>query len=204
MRTLLWFVNKYTDGISRVSTKRISQNMKNEELYISVDVETSGPVPGEFSLLSIGACLVQETQSSVYLELQPDSLQHDPEALAVTGISLEYLQQNGLHPAEAMMQLSNWINSVTQSGQKAIFVGLNAPFDWAFINYYFYKYLGHNPFGFTAIDIKAYYMGLTGCIWAETKSSFIVSRLHPESRPSHNALDDAQFQAELFSLMINR
>ena len=175
--------------------------MTNNEIYISVDVETSGPVPGEFSLLSVGACLVHNPTESVYVELQPDSLRHDAEALAVTGLSLEDLQQNGLPPIKAMEHLSEWINTIKQPGMKIIFVGLNAPFDWSFINYYFHKYIGDNPFGFTAIDIKAYYMGLTGCSWAETKSSRMAERFHPTSQPSHNALDDAKFQAELFALM---
>ena len=26
------------------------------EIFVSVDVETAGPIPGEYSLLSIGAC----------------------------------------------------------------------------------------------------------------------------------------------------
>ena len=87
---------------------------------------------------------------------------------------------------------------------KVIFLGLNAPFDWSFINYYFHKYIGNNPFGFTAIDIKAYYMGFTGCSWSETKSSLMSKRLRPITQPSHNALDDAKFQAELFELMPNK
>ncbi|WP_268747167.1 hypothetical protein [Sphingobium sp. Ant17] len=28
------------------------------EIFVSVDVETAGPIPGEYSLLSIGACSV--------------------------------------------------------------------------------------------------------------------------------------------------
>ncbi|OTA16989.1 DNA polymerase III subunit epsilon [Xenorhabdus beddingii] len=178
--------------------------MKNNDIYISVDIETSGSIPGVFSLLSIGACLVQDPTKSIYIELQPDSLRYDAEALDVTGLSLEYLEQHGLSPIKAMEKFSEWLNSAKQSDMKVIFVGLNAPFDWSFINYYFHKYLGYNPFGFTAIDIKAYYMGLTGCSWAETKSSHMVERLHPISQPSHNALDDARFQAELFALMLEK
>ena len=178
--------------------------MKNNEIYISVDVETSGPVPGEYSLLSVGACLVQDTAESIYIELQPDSIHHDAEALAVTGLSLEYLQQNGVPPIIAMKHLYEWICLVKKAEMKVIFVGLNAPFDWSFINYYFHKYLGDNPFGYTAIDIKAYYMGLTGCSWAETKSSRMSAKFQPISYPSHNALDDARFQAELFSLMLKK
>ncbi|MDT4880885.1 hypothetical protein FQZ97_1166860 [compost metagenome] len=101
-----------------------------------------------------------------------------------------------------MLKLEQWLTQACPAGQKANFVGLNAPFDWSFINYYFHKYVGANPFGFTAVDIKAYYMGATGCRWKETKSSLMTARLKPQSSPNHNALDDARFQAELFALML--
>ena len=41
------------------------------ELYISVDVETSGPIPVEFSLLSLGACIVGNTSKTFYAEIKP-------------------------------------------------------------------------------------------------------------------------------------
>lgn len=176
--------------------------MVSDELYVSVDVETSGPVPGIYSLLSIGACVVSEPAQSIYLELQPDGLQHDPEAVAVTGLDLTKLENEGLAPQTAMLKLEQWLNQLCSADQKVVFVGLNAPFDWSFINYYFHKYSGGNPFGFTALDMKAYYMGVTGCRWKETKSSQMTARLKPQSAPSHNALDDARFQAELFALML--
>jgi DNA polymerase III epsilon subunit-like protein len=176
--------------------------MNSDELYVSVDVETSGPIPGEFSLLSIGACLVVEPATSIYLELQPDSPKHDPESLAVSGLNLEKLAREALAPQEAMQRFDQWLKSSCPTGQKVIFVGLNAPFDWSFVNYYFHKYLGANPFGFTAIDMKAYFMGARGCAWKGTKSSQMTATLKPLSAPNHNALDDARFQAELFSLML--
>ena len=40
-----------------------------------------------------------------------------------------------------------------------MFVGFNASFDWSFVNWYFHKFVGTNPFGVAALDIKAYYMG---------------------------------------------
>lgn len=178
--------------------------MIKNELYVSVDVETSGPVPGEFSLLSIGACLVTDPTTSIYLELKPTSSKHDPEALAVTGLSLDRLQEDGQTPAKAMELFKEWITSSCPPEHKAIFVGLNAPFDWSFINYYFHKYLGSNPFGFSAIDMKAFFMGAYGCSWKETKSSEMTRALGPQMAPTHNALDDALFQAELFSLMLDR
>lgn len=175
--------------------------MKNEA-FVSVDIETSGPVPGIYSLLSIGACFVSEPSKSIYLELCPDSPKHDPEAVAVTGLDLKKLKNTGLSPREAMLTLKNWLEQECPAEHSLVFVGLNASFDWSFINYHFHKAIGFNPFGFTAIDIKSYYMGANACRWKETKSSHMAVRFNPQRTPNHNALDDALFQAELFALML--
>lgn len=176
--------------------------MLKSAFYVSVDVETSGPIPGDYSLLSIGACLVADPATSIYLELRPSSTKHDPESLAVSGLDVDKLARDGLDPHQAMQKFEEWLGLLCLPSRKPIFVGLNAPFDWSFINYYFYKYLGRNPFGFTAIDMKAYFMGSMGCSWNETKSSNMVTVLNPRSAPDHNALEDARFQAELFALML--
>jgi DNA polymerase III epsilon subunit-like protein len=72
---------------------------------------------------------------------------------------------------EAMTQFRAWLRGLGGKDAKLVFVSFNAPFDWSFINYYFYKYLGENPFGFSALDIKAYYMGARYCAWSDTRSS---------------------------------
>ncbi|WP_268076343.1 DNA polymerase III [Acinetobacter baumannii] len=56
----------------------------------------SGPIPGEFSLLSIGACIVSNPAISIYRELKPISSKHDLEAIAVTGLNLEKLEVDDL------------------------------------------------------------------------------------------------------------
>ena len=175
---------------------------ENDEIYVSVDIETSGPIPGEYSMLSIGDCLVSNPENTLYLTLQPDSPRHDLEAIAISGLNLDTLAQEGMPPLVAMTTFDNWLTSSCPPGKKAIFVGLNAPFDWSFVNYYFHKHIGRNPFGFTAIDIKAYFMGATGSQWKATKSSLMAAILKPSSVPNHNALGDALFQAELFALML--
>ncbi len=71
--------------------------MRNSEIYVSVDIETSGPVPGIYSLLSIGACLVSDPENALYLELQPEGEKHDAESLAVTGLDINRLQSEDLH-----------------------------------------------------------------------------------------------------------
>ncbi|EMN2534492.1 3'-5' exonuclease [Acinetobacter baumannii] len=174
-----------------------------KEIFISVDVETSGPIPSMYDLLSIGACIIDKPNETFYCELKPVSNNADPEALAVTGFSLEKLAQDGLSPVLAMKEFDIWINIHIKENEIPVFVGFNVGFDWSFINYYFIKYLGRNTFGFTSLDIKSLYMGRFGGSWSNTKSSKILERLNPSIVSNHNALQDALFQAELFRLILN-
>lgn len=170
------------------------------EVFISVDIEASGPIPGEFSMLSIGACLVDAPGTTFERILKPLNRNADPQALAVTGFSLEELERTGAEPRHAMTEFDTWVRSACGIDGTAVFVGLNAPFDWSFINYYFHRFYGENPFGFTALDLKAYYMGVTGVSWRDTRSSMMEARLLPSNRGNHNAVQDAIYQAELFRL----
>lgn len=172
------------------------------EVFISIDVETSGPIPGEYSMLSIGACLVVHPLVTFACQLKPLNDGADPEAMKVSGLSLDTLRQTGIAPDVAMSQFRDWIGEVVGAEADPVFVGFNAPFDWSFVNYYFHRFTGTNPFGFTALDIKALWMGISGCTWTDTRSSRIANRLAPSLKGDHDALHDAQYQAELFRLML--
>ena len=126
----------------------------NNETYISVDVETAGPNPSTYSLLSIGACVVFDPQRIFYVELQPVNEHKLSSALAISGLDWDQLKTDGLPPKEAMSRFADWVGDLIHP----IFVAFNAPFDWMFVNDYFHRYLRHNPFGHSALDIKAFYM----------------------------------------------
>jgi DNA polymerase III epsilon subunit-like protein len=172
------------------------------ETYISVDIETAGPIPSEYALLSIGACRVDDPDVSFYVELQPTSMAFTREALEISGLSIETLAKEGLPPAEAMTNFEAWIHHVTDDGSSAVFVAFNAPFDWMFVNEYFHRYLSCNPFGHSALDIKAYFMGLSGSNWTETRMVEIRDSLDLSGELSHHALEDAKEQAILFRHML--
>ena len=179
--------------------------MSKKEVFVSVDIEASGPVPGKYSLLSIGACAVDEPERVFSRLLKPISREADPAALEVSNLSLDVLEKDGTPPSEAMLAFEVWLKELAPSdNEKVVFVGLNSPFDWSFVNYYFHVFLGRNPFGFTALDLKAYYMGVTGCAWSDTGSSEISRWVSPKRKADHDAVHDAQFQAELFSLVRER
>lgn len=75
-------------------------------LYISVDIEADGPIPGPYSMLSFGAAVagVQDADGftaadpeklTFYRELRPISEEFVPEALAVSGLDRDRLQHEG-------------------------------------------------------------------------------------------------------------
>jgi DNA polymerase III epsilon subunit-like protein len=83
-------------------------------------------------------------------------------------------------------------------------VAFNAPFDWMFVNYYFIRYLGRNPFGHAALDIKALYMGLSGVPWSQTSWRFIDPDAVERKNLTHHALQDTLDQAVLFKKLLTK
>jgi len=168
------------------------------EIYFCVDVETAGPIPVDYSLLSIGACKVFQPEYSFYIEIKPVNENITPESAGIHKLSLERLAIEGVSPASAMQRFEEWIKTQVPPGKIPVFVAFNAAFDWMFVNYYFVHYLGHNPFGHAALDIKAYYMGQTGVPWSETSWRYISSQAEEKDALTHHALQDALDQARLF------
>jgi DNA polymerase III epsilon subunit-like protein len=175
----------------------------SEEVLISVDVEASGDSPSNGSLLSIGACLVDDPGVGIYLELKPvPDLPWSDEAEGVHKLTREHLEQDGLEPAEAMRRLEAWVGDQA-GGRWPVFVGFNAPFDWMFVADAFWRYLGRNPFGISALDLKSLYMGSHDVTsWEQTRKHHIERRLGVRFEHSHNALEDARDQARLAQVLL--
>ncbi len=171
---------------------------------ISVDVETAGPNPGSFALLSIGACTLIHPRQTFYVELKPDRFDFQPQAMEIHGLDLDRLAREGVPPREALLRFEDWIGAAVPKDRQPIFLAFNAPFDWMFLNDYFYRYLGRNPFGHSALDIKAYYMGASKVPWCQTSGSEMRRIFLGGKNLSHNALEDAVEQAVLFEKILER
>ncbi len=168
--------------------------------FVSVDVEASGPAPPRYSMLALGACIVGSKAPGFYAEFQPISYEVIPEAMAVHGLSLHALKSSGEEPSAALERFRSWLTPLSSP----TFVGLNAAFDWGFVNAYFTMFGdGTNPFGFAPLDIKAFAMGALRVPWCEARSSILASRMGVSLRNSHRALHDAEDQAKLFEALLN-
>lgn len=175
----------------------------SDEVLISVDIEASGDSPSNGSLLSIGACLVDDPSVGIYLELKPvTDMPWSAEAEGVHKLTREHLERKGLDPAEAMRLLDEWVRA-SAKGRWPVFVGFNAPFDWMFVADAFWRYLGRNPFGISALDLKSLYMGSHGVsTWEETRKDHIERQLGVRFERTHNALEDARDQARLAQVLL--
>jgi DNA polymerase III epsilon subunit-like protein len=160
---------------------------------VSVDVETAGPNPADYALLSIGACTLTQPRKTFYAELKPTSFKVDPGALEVHKLDLTHLAEVGNDPKEALGKMADWLKNTIQDERGSLFLGFNSPFDWMFLNDYFHRFLGYNPFGHSSLDIKSFVMGLKRVPWAGTSMRALT-----EKPLRHNALEDAIDQAELF------
>jgi DNA polymerase III epsilon subunit-like protein len=171
------------------------------ETWVSVDVETSGPTPHTGSLLAIGACLVADEQQGFELLLRPEpGMPWTDEAAAVHRLDRAQLEREGLEPVEAMRAFERWLKEVVPARSRPVFVALNAPFDWMWVADAFWRHLGHNPFGPSALDVKALYLGRhlpeVGH-WSDTGRVRMLERYPVDLPHPHTALADAREQAVL-------
>lgn len=162
--------------------------------FIMVDIESDGPIPGDYSMISFGAVLVDEhLDKTFYGRLKPISAQFIPEALAVSGHSREEVLGFD-DPENVMVEFEKWI--ITSSKDRPIFISDNNGFDWMFICWYFHHFIGRNPFGFSSQNLGSLYKGIQKDLFQNFKH--LRKTIH-----SHHPVDDAKGNAEALLFMKN-
>jgi len=162
--------------------------------YIMVDVESDGPIPGDYSMISFGAVVVEEGLArTFYGRLRPVSDKFDPEALAVSGHSRAEVMQFE-EPAVVMQRFKEWIDGVSK--ERPFFISDNNGFDWMFICWYFHHFIGENPFGHSSQNLGSMYKGLV-------KDTFKNFKHLRKTKHTHHPVDDAKGNAEALLVMKN-
>ncbi|MGB0848745.1 MAG: exonuclease domain-containing protein [Thiolinea sp.] len=161
--------------------------------YIMIDVEADGPIPGDYSMVSFGAVIVEAgLERSFYGQLKPVSEQWVPEALAVSGHSREETLKFD-DPAEVMQRFADWLKAEVKG--RPMFVSDNNGFDWQFINWYFHHFLGRNPFGHSSTNLGSLYKGLV----KDMRKNFKHLR---KTKHTHHPVDDARGNAEAMLVIL--
>ncbi len=155
--------------------------------WFMVDVETDGPCPGLYSMISFGVIAVKPgLDQTFYAQCAPISDQYLPEALAISG----HTRKECLafpDPKIAIGKLASWLQQTSKG--RPYFISDNNGFDWQFINYYFHKFYGRNPFGHSSTNLGSLYKGLV-------KDTFKNFKHLRKTKHTHHPVDDAKGNAE--------
>jgi len=155
--------------------------------YIMVDIEADGPIPGDYSMVALGAVVVDEQlDKTFYGKLKPISEHYVAEALEVADFSREETLTFDT-PVSVMIAFDAWVKE--NSNGKPIFISDNNGFDWMFVCWYFHHFLKRNPFGHSSQNLGSLYKGLV----SDTFQNFKHLR---ETAHTHHPVDDAIGNAE--------
>jgi len=160
--------------------------------WVSIDVEADGPIPGDYSMVSFGAVVVEPgLNRTFYAELKPISEKFLPDALKVSGLTREQTLQFE-EPLAVMARFAAWLKLLSKGRPQ--FIADNNGFDWQFINWYLHHFVGENPFGHSSTNLGSLYKGMQ-------KDMFTNFKHLRKTAHTHNALDDAKGNAEALLAM---
>jgi len=181
------------------------------DVYFSADVETDGPIPGPFSMLSFGLVVAgtfdgetftrpEAYSDTFYRELRPISNEFQLDALRVNGLDRERLIHEGAEPTLAMMDAASWVERIAGEGRPVV-VAYPLSFDWSFLYWYFIRFAkGGSPFNHSqCFDIKTAFAVKAHIPIASAGRTKLMPGLRSNGVHTHNALDDAIEQAQVFA-----
>ncbi len=163
--------------------------------YIIVDVESDNQSPVNGSIVCFGAVVLDvKLDKTFYGKTKPITEEYNEEALSISGFSRnDHLTFD--EPGEVMKKFETWVKE--NSMGRAVFVSDNPAFDWQWINFYFHKYIGSNPFGHSARRIGDLYCGLV----RDVRKNRDWKRKYRKTKHTHNPVDDALGNAEALLAM---
>ena len=189
--------------------------------YVVCDIEADGPIPGPYSMISLGAVAVNREGKELgdfeinFLPLEnakphPTTIKwfttHAPEALY-------YCKQNQVSPKEGMNKFGNWLLTLPKPRVMAAYP---APLDFMWINWYIQTFLADRleqvpfsmPFfdskGQTAFDIKSYAAAVLQKEYIEINRENYSKEFHDNTKHTHKAIDDAREYAQLLIKLLNK
>jgi len=179
---------------------------KKDEIYVSMDIEADGPIPGPHSMLSLGAIAYDNSGTNVgeysaNLDALPDAGMHPktaewwdrfPEAWAAC-------RENTRAPEAVMREFAEWLDGLPGT---PIFVAWPATWDFMWVYWYLIQFTGRRPFSEHGIDMRSYAMGMRRKDFRHAGKNYLPKRWFSEQDHTHVALDDAREQGELFMNML--
>lgn len=181
-----------------------------EEIYISTDIESDGPIPGKYSMLNFGSVAITKSGEilgtfEANLKALPGAIRH-PDTMKFWSKFPDIwklVTTNPRDPHKVMIEYNIWLKSLEDKG-KLVFVAYPSGFDFTFIRWYMEYFTDDCIFGYQCLDIKSYAMAKLGVNFTEaTKSKFPEHWFDRSLKHTHSGIDDAISQGVMFIKMLN-
>ena len=176
-----------------------------EERYISVDVETDGPVPGLHSMLSLGAAAYNAWgqrigKFSANLETLPDAITDDRTMAWWAGQPEAWnrARERVRDPKTVMEEFHVFALGEGRRAGRPVMVAYPAAFDAMWVTWYLLRFTSGDPFRRRCIDLKTLAMQLLGGGYAAAAKRNMPASWFTGKRHSHVAAEDALEQGQLF------
>lgn len=181
---------------------------RTDSVFVSMDVETDGPIPGKYSMLQLGAVAFDGngrrlSKFVVNLERLPAAGQH-PDTMLWWSERQEIYEKtrfNLMAPAQAMKDFAEWLE--TLPSPLPVAVCYPATFDFMFVYWYLINFNGHSPFSFAALDLKTLAWAMLNRPFRKIGKRHMPRKWLDGTTPhSHDALDDAHGQGQMLFNML--
>lgn len=158
--------------------------------WVFVDVEATGISPASGVMTEFGAVEFKSRASfhGVIWESEPD-----PEIPAKPRITND---KRFASEYDVMTQFADWLNEICGKS-RPIFVSDNPAYDFQWINFYFDKTLGRNPFGHSGRRIADFWAGFQRDF--QNTQKWKRYRVTPHD---HNPVNDAMGNVEAFQTIL--
>lgn len=180
-----------------------------KELFVSVDIEADGRIPGRNSMLSFGSAAFTADKELVAvfaanLETLPGA-EGDPETMAWWAgqpAAWEACRTDPQDPAAAMPAYADHLRDLGHRFGRPTFIGYPGAYDFGWINWYLHRFAGRNPFGISGLCLKSFAAARLNCAFHEATKRRFPKRWFDDLPHRHVALADAIEQGAMGLNMI--
>lgn len=174
------------------------------EVYVSIDIEADGPIPGKHSMLSLGAAAF--TLKDGHISSFSSNLKELPGAIQDPDTMINFWDRNPEAWEECRKEIQDPRGSITAFVEwvkrlpgKPVCVGYPATFDFMFVYWYIRYFDLESPLSFSAIDMKSYIMAMLKTDYRKIGKRSMPRRwFSSKNKHTHIAVDDAIEQGEMF------
>lgn len=184
----------------------------SNQVFVIVDIEADGPMPGLYSMLSLGAVATtpEKEVSRFYRKLKPiEGATQYPDTMRWWKTQPEAWNEvctDAESPEIVMREFCDWLHSLNA---ELVFAASPIALDYSFVGWYLYRFAGENPFSnennaARTLDIRSFIAGKYDTSFNNSsRTKLPKSLIDGMIEHTHKSIDDADGYAFLLRKIIN-